>query len=972
MDANRWKKIKEVYDRALDLRGDEREGFLAEACGDDADLRHEVESLLAAHDDAGSFLQSPAVEVAAREIVADEDTSPAPQLIGRELANYKIISLLGRGGMGEVYLAEDKRLHRKVALKLLPARFTNDAERVRRFEREAWAVSSLNHPNIVTIFDIGQADGLWFMATEFIEGQTLRWRLAAGEPMMLREVIGFSTQIADALAAAHETGVVHCDIKPENVMLRRDGYVKVLDFGLAKVTERLTTDDQFHPAPLSSLTTAGTVMGTISYMSPEQARGLNVDKRTDIFSLGVVIYEMITGRLPFEGATASDVIASILKSEPPPLARYSPDTPEELERIVAKALAKKQEERYQSVKDLTLDLKSLAQQMELRAMLARGGGLGPKSVKEDATGQMRPGSEDQQPVRLWKVWSGLAIALALGITAAWFGWRRPHHAVPPVVNEFAPVRLTNHIAIDDYPAYSPDGRKIAFISNRDGLLAVYVMNADGGDARKLTNDLPDCSGPAWSSDGTKLYFLSKDRAYVMNADGGNPAKLPDPFGRLSPDGKKIVFVEELIQGSNRTTEIFVGDAAGGKSVRLSKKPLGSTQPFWSPDGKRIAFTWFPDPIADGGSGNPEICAMDADGRNWVRLTNNKASDSTSIWSPDGTRIAFFSTRICKDGAEAIHVMNADGGNSMRLTECQTFGYGASWSPDSRKLLYASDRDGNIEIYAINADPSHQTNVTRHPAEDIEPVWSRDGRKIAFISSRDGKNSLFVMDADGANPRKLVSDVSRRLSWSPDGRRIVFAAEWAGDRDVYIANADGSGVDQLTHSTENEHEPVWAPDGKKILFTHPVEGRYQIYVMNADGGEVARISNSLENEALPDWSPDGKQIVFTRSRNRGVLRDIWMMNADGGNPRLIAASPGADEFLFPRFSPDGQRIAFQRRVASPLQADIWVMNADGGGQTRLTYLAGVGPTWSPDGKKIAFYARKRDGNAEVYVMDVAGK
>jgi len=971
MDANRWKQIKEVYDRALDLGGDERESLLAEACGDDDDLRREVESLLAAHEDAGSFLQSPAVEVAAREIVADEDTSPALQLIGRELANYKIISLLGRGGMGEVYLAEDKRLHRKVALKLLPARFTNDAERVRRFEREAWAVSSLNHPNIVTIFDIGQADGLWFMATEFIEGQTLRRRLAASEPMLLREVIGVSTQIADALAAAHETGVVHRDIKPENVMLRRDGYVKVLDFGLAKVTERLTTDDQFHPAPLSSLTTAGTVMGTVSYMSPEQARGLNVDKRTDIFSLGVVIYEMITGRLPFEGATASDVIASILRSEPPPLARYSPDTPEELEQIVAKAMAKKQEERYQSVKDLTLDLKSLAQQMELKAMLARGGGLGPKSVKEGATGQMRPGSEKQQPVRSWKVWSGLAIALALGIMAAWFGWRRPHRALPPVVNEFAPVRLTNHIAVDLSPAYSPDGKKIAFTSNRDGLPAVYVMNADGGDARKLTNDLTDCSSPAWSSDGTKLYFVSKDKWYVMNADGGNPTKLPDPFGRLSPDGKKIVFAKESILGSKRTSEIFVGDAGGGNAVRLPNKPMGGSDPFWSPDGKRIAFTWF-DPLFNAGAGNPEICAMDADGRNWVRLTNNPAWDGIPIWSPDGTRIAFFSTRNCKDDAVAIHVMNTDGSNVMRLTECQTFGYGASWSPDSRKLLYASDRDGNFEIYAINADPSHQTNVTRHPAEDIEPVWSRDGRKIAFISNRDGRDSLFVMDADGANPRKLVNDVPSRVSWSPDGGRIVFAAAWAGNYDVYVANADGSGVVQLTHGGENEAQPVWSPDGTNILFCYTADGTNQLYVMNADGSRVARISNSPEHEWQPDWSPDGKQIVFTRSRNRGVQRDIWMMNADGSNPHLIAAAPGADEFLYPRFSPDGQRIVFHRRVASPLQADIWVMNADGGGQTRLTYRGGGLPTWSPDGKKIAFYAQKRDGNAEVYVMDVAGK
>jgi serine/threonine protein kinase len=371
MDAKRWGQIKEIYNRALDLSREECESFLAEACAGDDELRQEVESLLAAHANAGTFLQSPAVEVAAREIVADEVTSPAPQLIGRELANYRIVSLLGKGGMGEVYLAVDKRLHRKVALKLLTPQFTNDADRVRRFDREARAISSLNHPNIVTIFDIGQAGGLWFMATEFIEGRTLRQVLAESRPLRLPEVFRIAGQIVDALQAAHDVGIIHRDIKPDNVMLRRDGYVKVLDFGLAKVNEK-TFESKPTGESTSSLTEAGTVMGTVRYMSPEQARGLEVDERTDIFSLGVVIYEMITGRLPFEGATASDVIASILRSDPPPMARYSLEASDDLEQIVSKALTKNQEERYQRVKDFALDLKSLAQQMELRAMLARG------------------------------------------------------------------------------------------------------------------------------------------------------------------------------------------------------------------------------------------------------------------------------------------------------------------------------------------------------------------------------------------------------------------------------------------------------------------------------------------------------------------------------------------------------------------------------------------------------------------------
>src|SRR5215475_1656576 len=361
MDQKRWGQIKEIYDRALDLSSDERESFLVEACDDDDDLRREVESLLAAHDDAGTFLQAPAVEVAAREIVADEDTSPAPMVIGRELANYKIVSFLGRGGMGEVYLAEDKRLHRKVALKMLPAQFMNDAERLRRFEREASAASATNHPNIITIHEIGQVDGAHYIVTEFIDGQTLRQRMQAAK-LSLNEVVDVAIQVAQALEAAHSAGIVHRDIKPENVMVRRDGLVKVLDFGLAKLTEHQPTSGEggidSQAATLAKVNTdSGTVMGTASYMSPEQARGQKVDARTDIFSLGVALYEMIAGSPPFDGVNALDVIGAILQKEPAPLSQTAAEAAPELERIVSKALRKDREERYQTVKDLLNDLR---------------------------------------------------------------------------------------------------------------------------------------------------------------------------------------------------------------------------------------------------------------------------------------------------------------------------------------------------------------------------------------------------------------------------------------------------------------------------------------------------------------------------------------------------------------------------------------------------------------------------------------
>src|SRR5262245_34944509 len=426
MDANRWKQIKEVYDRALDLCGEGRDGFLAEACGDDADLRREVESLLAAHEDAGSFLQSPAVEVAAREIVTDETSSPAPQLIGRELANYKIISLLGRGGMGEVYLAEDKRLHRKVALKLLPAQFMNAAEQVRRFELEASAASATNHPNIITIHEIGQVDGSHFIVTEFIDGQTLRQRIQSAK-LSLNEVVDIAIQVAQALEAAHSAGIVHRDIKPENVMARRDGLVKVLDFGLAKLTEVASLMAESDAVTLKKADTApGMVMGTPQYMSPEQARGEELDARTDLFSFGAMLYEMATGRAPFKGDSIAMIFDAILNREPVSPTQLNPILPAELEHIIGKALEKDRDLRCQSAREILADLKRLQRDVS----------SGRKAAQPVAAASAPTAAK---PPARWRKWAVIA-AVPVVITAALLIWQlRPSSDEPPKVTSYIPI-----------------------------------------------------------------------------------------------------------------------------------------------------------------------------------------------------------------------------------------------------------------------------------------------------------------------------------------------------------------------------------------------------------------------------------------------------------------------------------------------------------------------------------------------------
>jgi serine/threonine-protein kinase len=378
MSPDQWKKLKELFAQAVPLESPQRAAFLREHCGDDAELREELESLLSHHSQASSFIEQPAAEKVA-SVILGKGTLSAGQL----LAHYQILGSLGFGGMGEVYLALDTRLKRKIALKLLPADLTNNQQRLQRFEQEARAISALNHPNILTIYEVGKYDGFNCIATEYIDGVTWRKRVA-NEPTTIAQTVEIATQVAAALAAAHESGIVHRDIKPENVMLRRDGLVKVLDFGLAKTIET-PSDSSASQIPTRLVATdPGTVMGTISYMSPEQTRGTDVDARTDVWSLGVVIYEMLTGGLPFPGQTTSDVIASILKSRPAPLRKVLPDAPIELERIVAKCLNFERDDRYPTAVDLWTDLKRLHQDLELEARLAGSAPNVATEIHEDA------------------------------------------------------------------------------------------------------------------------------------------------------------------------------------------------------------------------------------------------------------------------------------------------------------------------------------------------------------------------------------------------------------------------------------------------------------------------------------------------------------------------------------------------------------------------------------------------------------
>jgi eukaryotic-like serine/threonine-protein kinase len=469
MEPERWRKISGIYEALQQRPVAERAAFVREMCGDDASLLRELESLLKQEGAAAMFLEQPAVRVT---LHTDEDRSAVA--VGRRIGDYELTALIGTGGMGEVYLARDLKLERQVALKFLSSDLTRDPGRVARFGQEARAASALNHPNVCTIHAIGETPkGRHFIAMEHVAGETLRARLDRGR-LQVGEAVEMAIQIASALAAAHAAGIVHRDLKPENVIVRPDGLVKVVDFGVAKLAPTTA-----HATRSAVSTETGVVVGTVPYMSPEQARGLEVDARTDIWSLGVMVYEMVTGRCPFEGQTSSDVLAAILDRDPAPINQFTAEAPGELQRIVRKALRKSRDERYQVMQDLLLDVRALRNHAGFGTTKAR-------------VGRVR---------RLWPIAVIAALALAAGGS-----WYLP--SLRPAISPASIVPITSFPGDESWPDLSPDGTQVAFnwSGEKREIRHAYVMRIGDANARRLTTDPATEGIPTWSPDGNGLRF----------------------------------------------------------------------------------------------------------------------------------------------------------------------------------------------------------------------------------------------------------------------------------------------------------------------------------------------------------------------------------------------------------------------------------------------------------------------------------
>ena len=881
MKPERWQRIEQLYHAALGRDADERTLFLAQACGDDATLRSEVEMLLAANEQVGGFMVAPALELETRNLAVENISERLRVEVGQELSHYKILARAGAGGMGEVFLAQDKILERPVALKLLPAEFTQNAERVQRFIREAKAASALNHPNIITIYEIGEvttAEGeTHFIATEFIEGQTLRaW--SADEEKRLREPLDIAIQIASALDAAHKAGIVHRDIKPENVMVRPDGLVKVLDFGLAKLTSQRAggVDSQARTLVEGVKTQPGIILGTLRYMSPEQARGRDVDARSDIFSLGVVLYEMLTGQMLFAGETDADVVAAIIHKEAPPLAEHLSEVPAELERIVQKALAKDREQRYQNVRDLQIDLQSLRQESELSARLPRSGLATRENQAARTSGILTaPRFSVRQLLVVLPV-----VLLAVG--AIWWFVTRGNQleTISPASLKTLEVATWASTPGEVYSvgSFSPDAQMIAFTSTESGSRNIWIKQTTSDNRVQITKDDFRNAYPVWSPDGQDLAFFS------LRGDQHGIWRIP----YLGGDPKEITRLDD-------------------GSVRLRSWSKSGTIYYES---KRNLF------------------ALDVESKQANQLTSFDASKqniSAINISPDEKQIAYVS--LDEQGSSILWVMPAQGGSAVQVAQDKSGIRNPVWHTDGKRVLYSASVDGTYQVFVAYRDGREAAQITFGDRDAFALDVSADGTKILYGSSKEESDVWGVMVAK-AEEFRVASDIDSEL-WpdvSPDGKTVAFQAIRnlsQGDKiaigSILTKPVDAEG--QPFEIVTNGYLPKWSPDGKHLAFMRFSGETANLNTVKSTGGADKQITTGgvilVEYTALPynrhqasyyAWSPDSSRIVYRSERSR--RQNLWLVSADGSGDTQITGNEDVNmRLLCPLWSSDGRRIAY---------------------------------------------------------------
>ena len=922
MTPERYQRIGQLFDAALEQAPEARAAFLAAACGDDVALRAEVEQLLAHQEESEQYLAQSALHVSAALLAQGKPVTA----IGRQIRHYQLLSLLGAGGMGEVWLAQDTQLERKVALKLLPAEFTRSQAHVRRFAQEAKAASALSHPNIITIHEIGEtttdSDGTHYIVTEYVEGKTLRQLLTG--PMPLSDVLDIALQIADALVAAHQAGIIHRDLKPENVMVRPDGLVKVLDFGLAKLLgkdagenphdDAAVTDDTGDQTALDSssaahsLTIPGTVMGTISYMSPEQALAQPLDQRTDIFSFGVMLYEMVTGQRPFLGNSNADVRDAILHYPPPFAVAWASGVPPELRWILERALAKNPAARFQTAAECKAALKRLRQDANASAL---------SSANEVRLSVASALARRKQMRNV-----ALAAVVLLGLVGVW-RWLGARTSTPLAVRAANFTQLTTAPGQELYPSLSPDGKMLVYASDETGNWDIYLQRVNGSTPINLTKDaLANDTQPAFSPDGERIVFRSEREGggiFVMGATGENVHRLLD-------------------HGQN---------------------------PAWSPNGQEIAFSngSFARPSERGNYPSPLQVLTIATGAKRQITTTDAVQPS---WSPHGDRIAYWGNHA--GGQRDIWTVSAQGGESVAVTNDAALDWNPVWSPDGRYLYFASDRGGSMNLWRIPVEEK-TGKVLGEPEAVTTPAtysgyisFSRDGRYLAYaqILSQSNIQSANFDPVRGklvGNPAWITqgSRIATDPNGSPDGEWVVFGSTGDKQEDLYLVRRDGTGLRKLTDDKFKDRAPVWLPDGQLIVFFSDRSGRYEFWTIKPDGSELQQYSQTTGPGAqAPLPAADGVHLLCNLQWGAPLIVNLNQPWAPQTPQQLPAAGFPAG-VMFWSWSSDGRKVVGHGK-------GIYSYSFDTQQYEQLTEL-GEFPRWLPDNQRLVFFAQDK-----LYLLD----